>query len=159
MINNSEKILKHCAKEILIGSHEDDSDFPLRKVAISVFDQWLGADNLHMLDCKDLAEREDRNRRMLSFWMNIYDRYDVLCRFENDEFKTENCRTVYETKCAYDGNRSGNEFQCILIPALHAIYYENWDDTNVLWYADRTQISPLLLLAEDCGLHSLEFAG
>jgi len=159
MNNDSEKSLERCAQQILTGCHEDDTDFPLGKIAISVFDRWIGVDNLHLLDCKDVAERDNRNFRMLSLWMKIYDKYEVLCRAENYRFRKENDRSIYEAKCAYDANRPGDEFQCILIPALSAIYYENWDDTNVLWYANRYDIAPLIQLAGDCGLHSLEYAG
>ena len=159
MSDQTINMLKRCAGQILVNDDEDDDQFPLSKVAISVFDRWLGKKNLHLLDCKDDAERQDRNRRMLALWMAIYDSYDVLCRTKTDDFEPTRDRTEYETACAYDGDRPSNEFQCILIPERSAIYYENWDDTNVLWYMDRKDIVPIIELAETCGLHAIEFAG
>ena len=138
---------------------EDDDAFPLSKVAISVFDRWLGEKDLHLLDCKDIEEREDRNRRMLSLWMKIYDKCEIRCRGDNDEFRLEPNRVAYESRCAYDGDRPGSEFQCILIPEFTAIYYENWDDTNVLWYSRRDDVQPLISMALNCGLHAIEFSG
>ena len=159
MEDDTEKVIHRCAAQVLCHPEGDDVDwFPLDKIAISVFDGWLGPKNYHLLDCKDDAEREDRNRRMLSFWMKIYDSYEVLCRVNDCEFERETNRLKYESSCAYDGNRPGNRFQCILIPELTAIYHENWDDTNVLWYSNRNDIEPLISMAIESGLYSIEYA-
>ena len=157
MLNGTTNMLKRCAGQIFVHDDEDDTEFPLSKVAISVFDRWLGRENLHLLDCRDDAERQDRNLRMLALWMAIYDSYDVLCRTNSDDFVAMPERSEYEAACAYDGDKE--TFQCILIPECSAIYYENWDDTNILWYRDREDVIPIIELAEKCGLYPIEFAG
>ena len=157
MQDDTESLLRRCGKQITSHWEGDDVDwFPLSKIAISVFDRWLGKRNLHLLDCKDGAEREDRNARMLSLWMAMYDSYDILCRSQLDGFAPMPDRSEYEASCAYDGNKE--TFQCILIPECSAICYENWDDTNVLWFMKREDIVPILQMAEECGLYPIEFA-
>jgi len=89
--------------------------------------------------------------------MAIYDSYDILCRTESETFAEVPNRSQYEAACAYDGDKE--DFQCILIPECYAIYYENWEDTNVLWYMDRKDVEPIIELAESCGLHLIEYAG
>lgn len=136
--------------------HGDD-DIPLSKVAISVFDRWLGRDDLHLLDCVDADERENRNRRLLSFWAAIYDTQTVISRSNLDVFAVPKNRDAYIEKCRRGATGGNDVFQCVVLPELGAIYYQNWDDTNVLFFCERSRIEPLLTLAHSCELSVIEF--
>ena len=151
MLDDSE--LRAIANRVIKG----DCDIPMERVGISVFDDWLGSDRLHLLDCKSYDERNDRNRRLLAFWGEIYDGYCVLSRTDAGDFAAPANRDIYLDECRYEPDRTSTEFQCIIIFDLLAIYQEHWDDTNVLWYSDRGRIKPLLQMATSCGLNVLEY--
>ena len=136
------------------------------KVAISVFNRWLGKDNLHLIDCRSNKEREERNSRMLCFWKSIYNSTNVYS-YESisqkpDSQKINFVRYVnkeaYLKDCAYNPEKTSDQFQFVILPEFEALYYENWDDTNVLWYTSKEKIEPLLEQVGICGLYLIDFA-
>ena len=135
------------------------------RVAISVFDRWLGKD-VSLLDCKTQGEREERNARMLCFWQVIFELTDVytykssLQRAETRtvEFMRYLNKASYLEDCAYKTDRTSDQFQFIVLPEFLAVYQEDWDDANVLWFVSREKVEPLLKRADDCGLFAIEYA-
>ena len=142
------------ANQMLVGE-----EIALEKVAISVFEEWLGKDNLHKLDCADSAERVARDERHLAYWLAIRETFpDILAFRPNGNFQPPEDLAEYTSACRNQQDEGSDCFQCIVIPSVNAIYYENWDDTNVLWFEDRTEIGDLLGLAQSLGLHLIEYA-
>lgn len=45
---------------------------------------------------------------------------------------------------------------CFIVPQYSAIYNEEWDWTNLLWYKDENQIKPILDIANKVGLFVLK---
>jgi len=131
-------------------------DPPYDKVAISIFDRWLG-DDLHLLDCRDQAERETRNRRLLAHWARVYDETEVFVLNSEGVLASASDREAFLIECGYDPDKTSDRFQFVVLPEFKALYHEYWDDTNVLWYADRTAIAPMLDWARECDLHVVEY--
>lgn len=136
----------------------------MSRVAISIFDHWLRDENeWHLMDCFSGAEREQRDKKFREHWSMIFDvtpvytlRYRgrwqkkaklVLKRFSEKRFFIERSLTRM--------NKSPSQF--VVLPELHCIYVASWDDTNVLYYADRATVEPILKFAGDVGLHCLEY--
>lgn len=120
---------------------------------VSVFDRWLGAENYHLLDCKDDLEREDRNKKLLAHWTLVIERTSVWTMEENQILEVVD-RQQFLQKCG-DYEKSGDEFAFVLLPELGAYYLEDWDDTNVVWYVDEDRVQPLFDWAAECGLFTL----
>ncbi len=141
------------AKQMLAGDN-----IRLEKVAISAFDHWIGSDELGQLDCADANEREARDEHQLSFWLAIRNKWPgMLALLPGEDFLKPEDLDAYINACKINHDGGSSSFQCAVIPAASAIYYENWDDTNVLWFVDRKQICDLLSIAENCGLDVLEY--
>ena len=66
-------------------------------------------------------------------------------------------KTSYLADCTYKPNKTSDQFQFIILPEFQAVYQEDWDDTNVLWFVLREKIEPLLRKANDCGLFAIEY--
>ena len=142
------------AKQILAGD-----EITLDKIAISVFEDWVGPDGLHKLNCADDAERLHRDKLHLSYWLAIRQTWpDLLALRPHDEFTPPHDLEAYTNACRIEQDEGSDHFQCIVIPSLNAIYYENWEDTNVLWFRDRTDIRDMLDLARKNGLYPIEYA-
>ena len=60
-------------------------------------------------------------------------------------------------KCDFDNlwSQSGKRYDFIL-PEFSAIYSEEWDWTNIIWYTDEEKIVPILNIAENAGLNILK---
>ena len=133
-----------------------EDEVPFEKVAISVFDRWVGVANLHLLDCKSEREREDRNARLLSYCEALFARTPLFAAGRGDAppVPITHLRSVQKL-CAYDAEQSPSFF--LLLPEFEAIYADDWDDTTVLWFRDRSRVAQLLEFVPECGLHVLEF--
>lgn len=142
------------------------NDYLGSKVAISIFNRWLGKDELHLLDSKSQKEREERNARMLCFWDSIYKLTDVYTYTSTSQkadsqqitFMRYLNKGAYLSSCIYNPTKTSDQFQFIILPEFQAICYESWDDTNILWYVSKETIRPLLEQANICGLHVIDFA-
>ena len=147
LIPGAERILAQGALKLAL---------PYEKVAISVFDRWLGPD-LDQLDCRDAAEREERNARLLSLWARIHDETEVWGLGPDGRLARVVDREEFLQRCRYDPDRPGDQFTFVVLPELAALYKEDWDDTNVAWFKSESLIAPLLRWAEECDLHMLRY--
>ena len=135
---------------------------PFQKVAVSIFADWLGAENLSQLDCHSLEEREERNRKLLDLCAKCYDSTVIYTLHrdpsEPDKLTKVTNRETFLAKCAWSGEKTSQDFFVLFLPEFGAIYQESWDDTNILWYREENLIGPLLSLVYECGLHILRYA-
>lgn len=158
-----EKVIAHAFPN-LRSALESYADPLSSKVAISVFDRWLGED-LHLLDCKLQGEREEREVRKLCFWESIFESTSVYTyRSTSQKVASQNIELMryvdkerYLADCAYNPEKTSAQFQFVILPEFQAVYQENWDDTNVLWFTAREKVEPLLQQAGNCGLFVLEY--
>ncbi len=142
----------------------DPSSTSYEKVAISVFDGWLGPDRLHMLDC-DSRERAKRNQKLLSHWQKIFERTSVLAVHLRGKAKQRLLIRRFASQASflkladYHPYKPSSRFQLIALPDLEALYMENWDDTNVLWFKSMEKARPVIEWAAECGLHQIAYDG
>lgn len=145
---------------------EDDSVIDhhiYKKVCISVFDHWLSQDeaaNLIFID-EDLDELKRRRQKFKDFIERIYNQTDLYTWRYKRPFrfhiqKPSSLKDVFR-KCDFQNlwSISGRRYS-FLLPEYSAVYKEEWDWTNIIWYTDRAKIEPLLIQAENVGLHTLE---
>lgn len=134
------------------------------KVAISVFDHWLRDESeWHLLDCFSGPERQARDEKFLAHWSAIFDKTKVYTVRYRGRWPTKSKlilkrfvkRAFYIQKSRIQMHRSPNQF--IVLPEFDCIYVASWDDTNVLFFNDKAKAEPILQLAENVGLHILEF--
>ncbi len=133
------------------------------KIFISVFDHWLTrneADEMIFIDddYKELISRREKFQRFVDelfqstsiyFWK--YKRnYRVFIKkplTNNDLIRKCDFNNLYSQR--------GRHYSLIL-PEFSAIYNEEWDWTNILWYKDFEKIKPVLEIAKKVGLYILE---
>ena len=162
---SEEKLITHIFPELRNTLENYTHDHLDSKIAISVFDRWLGIDNLHLLDCKSIEERVERDTRMLCFWNSVFESTNVYT-YESSSQQADSQKITfmhyvekesYLEDCKSRPDKSSDQFQFIILPEFQAIYQESWDDTNIMWFVSRKKIEPLLEQVNACGLHVIEF--
>jgi hypothetical protein len=145
---------------------EDDSFIErgiYKKIFICVFDHWLTreeAENQIFID-KDIEELKSRRQKFKNFIEDIYNqtefytwKYKRHYRFHIQ--KPTSIKDVFR-KCDFENlwSQSGQRYS-FLLPEYSAVYSEEWDWTNIIWYINKEQIKPLLEKAKNIGLYILE---
>jgi hypothetical protein len=146
---------------------EEDDDFIesriYKKVFICVFDHWLSNEeaNEQIFIDENLVELNSRRKKFKDFIEEINSktelfswRYKRHYRFHIQ--KPESLKDVLR-KCDFDNlcSQSGRRYS-FLLPEYSAVYAEEWDWTNIIWYTDSEKIEPLLETAKKVGLYVLE---
>ena len=139
--------------EVIIDRH-------YKHLAICIFDHWLHRDEMDIMfneDVEVVSSRRQKNENFIeglldstTVWLERYkrERPFVYSPIDKDEVRR---------KCRLDeASADRGQFYCLILPEFGAVYSEDWDWTNSLWYRDSEKIKPLLKLAEDCGLFKLE---
>ena len=134
-----------------------------QKVAVSVFDHWLSeteASELIPVD-DDLAEIKNRRATFKAYVKGLNELTDLYSwRYKrHNRFHIQKPSSVDDILRMCDfGNlwsASGRRYG-FLMPEFSAVFIEEWDWTNVLWYRDKDAVTPLLELAKRVGLFVLE---
>lgn len=134
-----------------------------KKIFISVFDHWLTEDEADKLIFIDDDKNELKKRRE-KFEKVIEDLYDSTETYfwkykRKYRFFIQKPLTYDDllNKCDFNNlwSQSGRRYSLIL-PEYSAIYNEEWDWTNIIWYTDEMKIKPILEIAEKAGLHILK---
>lgn len=143
--------------EILINSGT------YNKIFISVFDHWLTNDETDKFIFIDGKKEELKSRRekFEIVIKELYTKTDVYTwRYKrNKRVFIQRPQTINDVlrKCDFKNlwSQSGKRYSFIL-PEFSAIYNEEWDWTNIIWYTDEEKIKPILEIAEKAGLHILK---
>ncbi|KAA9340265.1 hypothetical protein [Adhaeribacter soli] len=143
-------------KNILEGGEEN-----FKKLAVSVFDHWLTEEEcvqIYNTDEKEIKSRREKFKQVIS---------DLFVETETFiwRYKKRNRIFVYppnslnhlQLKCDIDQQTglSGQRYS-ILLPEFSAIYSEEWDWTNLIWYKDENKIKPFLEIIQRASLHILK---
>jgi len=170
MISNiSDKELKSIKKRLpdFRKVLEEDESFIetgiYKKIFISVFDHWLTKDEADKLifidnDKNELNRRREKFERVIDGLYNSTETY--IWKYKRNYrifIKKPLTYTDLLKKCDFNNlwSQSGRRYSLIL-PEFSAIYNEEWDWTNIIWYSDEMKIKPILEIAEKSGLHILK---
>ncbi len=134
-----------------------------KKIFISVFDHWLTneeANEMIFVD-EDLNELKARRKKFKMVAEELHKATDIYFWKYKRNYrivlqKPINNKDVLR-KCDFDNlwSQSGRRYTLIL-PKYSAIYSEEWDWTNIIWYTDEKKILPILKIAENAGLNILK---
>jgi len=134
-----------------------------KKIFISVFDHWLTKEEAEDLIFIDDNKKELNNRRA-KFEKVIEELYKstdtYLWKYKRNYRifikKPLNYNDLLR-KCDFNSlsSQRGKQYSLIL-PEYSAIYNEEWDWTNIVWYTDEDKIEPLVEIARKSGLNILK---
>jgi hypothetical protein len=111
-----------------------------KKEFISIFDGWLGEENLYKID--EVTENEwSRFNCLLKLLFNSYDLY-IVNRRENIYNKVTNINSLIMS-FEEDMEKSSDDFFKIIIPELDIVLTEEWDYVYILWYKDSKSLKKL----------------
>ena len=138
----------------------EDTEYKL--IFVSVFDHWLTEDEFQSeIHTEDRTELNERRDKFIKFIVGLYNltsiyswKYKRHNRFYIYPFTSLNQLTE-KCKIDYQLGEIGSRYD-LMIPDLGAVYSEEWDWTNIIWYRDKEKIKPLIDLAKESGLHILE---
>src|ERR1700712_5616969 len=121
------------------------------KEFVSVFDGWLGTEELHELD--DVTENEWK--RFNTLINLISERYEI--QVVNCERKTclpvSNVESVLQTYAAAM-EKDSSHFTKLVIPSLDCVLTEEWDYTYIVWHKNNGAVEALKPLVTAAGLYS-----
>lgn len=137
---------------------EPTSEYTL--LAISIFDHWLNDEEC--MEFLHMPERDEIERRCL-----VFDNFNKLLmeqssiftfRFKGRKKSLPSFKKFSSSraKCNYMEQTSMGKYKVIL-PGFDAVYFEGYDDTNILFLKDLS-VKPIIKnLAEKVGLYCLEY--
>jgi hypothetical protein len=135
-----------------------------KKLAISVFDHWLSRTEAEIF-LSNVSKEEQHKRDKLFRNFNqlllekadlysfhfIGKKYDIL-RFS--KFVSNQKALNFLMPKGLRGS-SLNHFKLVL-PEMKAVYFESYDDTNILYYQDKSLIEELIAWVGETGLKVIE---
>ena len=138
---------------------KEDTDYQM--IYVNVFDHWLTQDEfqpeIHAEDRKEIAERRNRLQNFIIDLFNMTPTF-TWKRKRNNQIFLYRIETEIQilSKCAIQNQHgeTGQRYD-IILPELRAVYSEEWDWTNIVWFKDQAKIQPLIELAEKSGLYIL----
>jgi len=149
-------------KEIIEGNESFLEKGIYQKLFISVFDHWLTEDEGDLIFIDDnideLMLRRDKFEKVVE---ELYKTTDIfLWKYKRNYRIYLNKPMTYNDilrKCNFKNlwSQSGRRYSLIL-PEFSAIYNEEWDWTNIIWYIDEDKIKPILEIANKVGLKILK---
>lgn len=126
-------------------------------LAVSVFDQWLGKENYHLLenttseeDSKYVASLQRLNE-CISESTKVYT-FRLKGR-KGNIVKFKEFNSIISLNC-YCNNEA--DYFKLVIPEYECLYFEADDYTNVIYYKDKIKLTKFLKLISNCGLHTIE---
>jgi hypothetical protein len=134
-----------------------------KKIFISVFDHWLTKEEAEKLIFIDDNKNELNNRRA-KFEKVIEELYKstetYLWKYKRNDrifIKKPLNYNDLRRKCDLSNlsSQRGKQYSLIL-PEYSAIYNEEWDWTNIVWYTDEDKLKPLVEIARKNGLNILK---
>jgi hypothetical protein len=151
----------------------DDQTEKYEFVAITVFDHWLTRDEAEKSFGSQISkeDQEKRNSSFMRFRELLFNETEVLtyrCKGKGrNEFVSFKAFTSINAGLEYTyptisnvgfhkaGGPHGRFFQVVL-PSIDAVYRENYDDTNLLYYKNKSTLEVIEKLTEACGLFCLK---
>jgi hypothetical protein len=143
-------------------SVEHPSQYEYR--AISIFDDWLGKDNLHKLDTATKADYDARSEPLKRFSELLLRDTEALGIAVGEPldvsapsifaFSSPEEAQRYARPSTWDAE-STNFFR-LLLPELKAIYLESWDFTNALFLLNLSCLPRIHEVAANAGVFVLE---
>lgn len=114
------------------------------KEFISIFNGWLGKENMHKLN--EVKEKEWYKFNELVH--EIYKKYKInIVDLNENKYKTaKNTNEITETYTV-SMNKDASQFTKLIIPELECILTEEWDYTYILWHKNngaKEAIAPLI---------------
>jgi len=133
-------------------------------LAISVFDHWLGCEEaIKLIDNVPMKEQLKRNEALYLFSQKLAAETEIInfkfCGTRSKvsplfrEFTSEQAKVNYLNPTLSDPNKP---FFQMVLPELSMVFYESWDDTNVLYLRDESVEDSIKKWASECGVHCLE---
>ena len=132
-------------------------------LAVSTFDHWLSRDEAEVLF--DISEEEQLQRnedhfefcKLLFKNTEVYDlRYKKRRNKEHHIFRKFTNFESFEKRVDNDSWFHGFSFYILALPKYEAIYHQNYDDTQILYYRDRDKLTEFMELVKKANIHILE---
>jgi hypothetical protein len=139
---------------------KEDTDYQI--IFVSVFDHWLTQEEfepeIHTKDPKEISIRREKLQNFIVGLFNMTPTFTWKTR-RNNPFFLYPLETVKQilNKCDIQNQHGeiGQRYD-IILPELQAVYCEEWDWTNIIWFRNQEKIQPLIELAEKMGLYILK---
>ena len=137
----------------MIEKYFDDYQVKVKykKRFISLFNGWLGEENLKKLD---LVTKTD------------WQKFNILLELLDQEFNLykvnlakNECKKILHISSVFgvfNEDKSSDEFIQIIIPKLDIVLTEEWDYTYIIWYKEKDSLSIMQKYVQEAGLYSFE---
>ena len=121
-----------------------------KKEYVSIFEGWLGKENLHKLD--EVSEKEwSKFNHFIKILAENFELFIVNCENQT-AIKVDDVNTILSSY-KQSMNKDSSQFLKIIIPELKFVVSEEWDYTYILWYKENTVIDVMKPLLSEAGLY------
>jgi len=132
-----------------------------KKTFASIFDHWLKPNEVDQIHTENADEINNRRKKFETVVKEIFNSTEIyLWRYKrHDRFFVYKPTSINEVlnRCDFDNlySERGKHYSLIL-PEYSAVFNEEWDWTNIIWYINKEKIKPLIKIIKKAGLHILE---
>lgn len=136
-----------------------DSEAGYSRTAISVFDHWLDEEEarvaLNSVPAQE-QERRDSHHNLLNMKL-VLEMNAITFRIRG---RGRKAKVVFKRFASVEAAReyikpSRRPSFVLVLPEIGGVYYEGWDDTNILYLRDDRSIDRIVPWLKECGLHAL----
>ncbi|NNE24525.1 MAG: hypothetical protein HKN11_18140 [Rhizobiales bacterium] len=119
------------------------------KEFVSIFDGWLGQENLHRLD----EVTDDQFQRINEFMRLVHQHHRLMLADidANTLLQIEDIDAILQSH-AESRDKQSSQFTKVVIPGLEAVFTEEWDYTWIVWHKNNGAVEALDPLITNAGL-------
>jgi hypothetical protein len=158
--NNHRKEINEKLPSLRKLIEREDTDYQM--IFVSVFDHWLTQDEfqskIHTKDSKEISIRRENLKLFAKGLFNLTPTFTWRIKRKNRffiyPFNSEK-QILNKVDIQNQHGESGQRYDVIL-PEIEAVYSEEWDWTNIIWYRDQEKVERLIELAKCSGLYILK---
>jgi hypothetical protein len=138
--------------------YEDRQSY--NSVCVSVFEKWLTDEECKQIYEKDKTIIDDRRKKLENVIVEFFNLTNVYLwrhkrHFRISFYKPTSLKHLLKVCDIANQTWGSGQRYDILLPEYSAVYGEEWDWTNIIWYKDYEKIKPLLSAVEKSGLYVL----
>lgn len=147
-------------QQVLEGKYDLFPDYKI--ITISVFDHFLNENEIEEIYIDDLNEINRRRNLFINSIQNIFSNtVTYLWKYKRHNrffiHKTKSLRHLLMHCDIQNQNWATGQRYDIILPEFGAIYSEDFDWSNVIFYKELDKVKPLLEIIERSGLHILHW--
>jgi hypothetical protein len=138
--------------DFMIGEYFQDCEVrdEFQKEFISIFNGWLGKENLHKLN-----EVQESDWKKFNVFIELLATCFEVMLVNPERTSAHPIKNIadIQTTLSQALAKEATQFTTLIIPSLNCIVSEDWDFTFIIWYKNKATINAIAPLVKKAGLY------